>query len=76
MCPRCKSLEVTRSRSRFRDTVMLWMGMRPYRCRECNKRFHVPAKLDRNLRRARARRKATEERASEIPVAGGVDSFS
>jgi transposase-like protein len=56
MCPRCKSFEVTRSRSRFRDVVMLWLGMKPYRCRECNKRFHLPAKVDRSLRRDKASR--------------------
>jgi phage FluMu protein Com len=68
MCPRCKSLEVTRSRTRFRDMVMSWLGMKPYRCRECNKRFHVPAKIDRSLRREKARRMAAQDDAREIPI--------
>ena len=75
MCPRCKSPEVTRSRSRFRDTVMLWLGMRPYRCRECNKRFHLPAKVGRKLSREQAWRKsATKNRKTTI--AAEVDSVS
>jgi len=75
MCPRCKSPEVTRSRSRFRDTVMLWLGMRPYRCRECNKRFHLPAKVGRKLSREQAWRKsATKNR--KAPIAAEVDSVS
>jgi hypothetical protein len=28
--------------------------MCPYRCRECNKRFYLPARMDRKLRRERA----------------------
>jgi len=75
MCPRCKSPEVTRSRSRFRDTVMLWLGMRPYRCRECNKRFHLPAKVARKLSREQAWRKsATKNRKTTITAE--VDSVS
>lgn len=76
MCPRCKSLEVTRSRSRLRDTIMLWLGMKPYRCRECNKRFHLPAKVDRVLRRERALRMAAQERAGDVPVSDRLDSFN
>jgi phage FluMu protein Com len=77
MCPRCKSLEVTRSRTRVRDTVMMWLGMKPYRCRECNKRFHLPAKQDRNLRLERARRAAERERSREVPISGRrVDSVN
>jgi transposase-like protein len=69
MCPRCKSPEVIRSRSRFRDTLMLWLGMRPYRCRECNKRFHLPAKEGRKLSREQAWRKsASNSRESAISV--------
>ncbi len=77
MCPRCKSLEVTRSRTRVRDTVMMWLGMKPYRCRECNKRFHLPAKQDRNLRLERARRAAEKERSREVPISSRrVDSVN
>jgi transposase-like protein len=71
MCPRCQSPEVTRSRSRFRDTIMLWLGMRPYRCRECNKRFHLPAKVGRKLSREQAWRKSSSKstsRETTIPV--------
>jgi transposase-like protein len=77
MCPRCQSPEVTRSRSRFRDTIMLWLGMRPYRCRECNKRFHLPAKVGRKLSREQAWRKSSSKnksRETTIPVE--VDSAS
>ena len=76
MCPRCKSLEVTRSRSRFRDMLMLWLGMKPYRCRECNKRFHLPAKVDRGLRREKGRRMAAQRRTREVPVADQVDTLN
>jgi phage FluMu protein Com len=77
MCPRCKSLEVTRSRTRVRDTVMMWLGMKPYRCRECNKRFHLPAKQDRSLRLERARRAAEKERSREVPISSRrVDSVN
>jgi transposase-like protein len=75
MCPRCKSPEVTRSRSRFRDTLMLWLGMKPYRCRECNKRFHLPAKVGRKLSREQAWRKSASK-ISETTISVEVDSAS
>ena len=75
MCPRCKSPEVTRSRSRFRDTLMLWLGMKPYRCRECNKRFHLPAKVGRKLSREQAWRKSASK-ISKTTISVEVDSAS
>ena len=61
MCPRCHSAQVSRSRTpAIRDGLMRWLGMCAYRCRECNKRFYVPAKIDRNLRRERAWRESVE----------------
>jgi transposase-like protein len=75
MCPRCKSPEVTRSRSRLRDTLMLWLGMKPYRCRECNKRFHLPAKVGRKLSREQAWRKSASK-ISETTISVEVDSAS
>jgi transposase-like protein len=75
MCPRCKSPEVTRSRSRFRDTLMLWLGMKPYRCRECNKRFHLPAKVGRKLSREQAWRKSASK-ISKTAISVEVDSAS
>lgn len=55
---------------------MLWLGMKPYRCRECNKRFHLPAKVDRVLRREKARRMATRERSREVPFSDSLDSLN
>jgi transposase-like protein len=75
MCPRCKSPEVMRSRSRFRDTLMLWLGMKPYRCRECNKRFHLPAKVGGKLSREQAWRKSASK-ISETTIPVEVDSAS
>lgn len=51
MCPSCKSDEVSRSKRRkFLDLLMWFLGMKAYRCRECNRRFYVPARVDRKLR--------------------------
>jgi transposase-like protein len=73
MCPRCKSHEVMRSRSRFRDTLMLWLGMKPYRCRECNKRFHLPARIGSELSREQAWRKSASK-SGETTISAEVDS--
>ncbi|HLJ77449.1 MAG TPA: hypothetical protein VKT75_08550 [Acidobacteriaceae bacterium] len=41
-CPNCKDGdEVYRSHRRKWDWPFLWMGMRPYRCLLCNKRFYA-----------------------------------
>ena len=51
MCPRCKSNEVSPSKRRkFTDFMMWFLAMRAYRCRDCNKRFYVPFRIDRKLR--------------------------
>jgi transposase-like protein len=73
MCPRCKSPEVTRSRSRFRDALMLWLGMKPYRCRECNTRFHLPAKVSSKLSREQAWRKSASKN-QDPSISTEVDS--
>jgi transposase-like protein len=55
MCPRCKSSDVSRSRTRkLGDYVMALFRMRPYRCRECQTRFYVPASYARQIDRERA----------------------
>ncbi len=56
MCPRCKSEEIRRSRSRnfFLDIPMLLAGMQAFRCRECNKRFYAKRDLAAKLRARRA----------------------
>jgi hypothetical protein len=61
MCPRCKSTEVTRSRSRkLLDPVWRWLGLKPYRCRECHKRFYLPAAMESKHKRERAWRQSVE----------------
>jgi hypothetical protein len=58
---------------------MSWLGMKPYRCKECNKRFHLPAKVDRTLRREKAWKRSTRrrrEREVSIPSEAEVDSVS
>jgi hypothetical protein len=61
MCPRCKSTEVTRSRSRkLLDPFLRWLGMKPYRCRECHKRFYLPASMESKHKRERAWRHSVE----------------
>jgi hypothetical protein len=62
MCPRCQSLEISRSRTRkIQDGFMRWMGMWAYRCRECNKRFYLPARIDNKIRRERAWRESVDK---------------
>jgi hypothetical protein len=62
MCPRCHSTEVSRSRTRkIQDGFMRWMGMWAYRCRECNKRFYLPGKIDNKIRRDRAWRESVDK---------------
>ena len=55
MCPRCHSTSVRRSRiTTIRDVVMRWFHMRPYRCRDCNRRFYVAKEVDQRIRREQA----------------------
>lgn len=55
MCPRCKSHEVRRSRSKnLIDLLMRTVGMRPVRCDECRKRFYVPYGAVQKLKAQRA----------------------
>ena len=54
MCPECKSANISRSkRWRVRDTFMLLLRMKAYRCRDCRFRFYLPARLDKQIRRER-----------------------
>jgi len=39
-CPRCGSLDLTRSRRRAWDYPPSWFGLLPYRCLCCLARFH------------------------------------
>ena len=50
MCPKCRSDQVSRSKSwRIPDLFMRMWGMRAYRCRECQSRFYLPTNLDTKL---------------------------
>jgi hypothetical protein len=49
--------------------------MKPYRCRECNKRFHLPAKVGGKLSREQAWRKSASK-ISETTIPVEVDSAS
>jgi hypothetical protein len=49
------------------------MGMWAYRCRECNKRFYLPAKIDNKIRRERAWRESVDK-AQETPAAPAEDA--
>lgn len=50
MCPRCRSNEVSRSKSwRFRDILARAWGMKPFRCRQCQKRFYLPSRLEEGI---------------------------
>jgi hypothetical protein len=40
---------------------MRWMGMWAYRCRECNKRFYVPGKIDKKIGHDRAWRESVDK---------------
>ena len=40
---------------------MRWMGMWAYRCRECNKRFYLPTRIDSKIRRDRAWRESVDK---------------
>jgi hypothetical protein len=58
MCPRCRSTEVGRSRCRkLLDPLLRWFGMKPYRCRDCRKRFYLPVTMERKHRHDRAWRR-------------------
>jgi hypothetical protein len=52
---------------------MRWMGMWAYRCRECNKRFYLPAKIDNKIRRDRAWRDSVDK-AQETPGTPAQDA--
>ena len=53
VCPECGETNVRRSRRRtLRDYLLSLTGLRPYRCHECNHRFH-----DRSRSRSQARQK-------------------
>ncbi len=69
MCPSCKSTNVRRSRSHaFRDRIMKFAGLTPYRCRECHRRFFVNAPTDATLQRERLHSKALAARlAANMP---------
>ena len=41
-CPGCGSESIRRSRRTAIDQVRCIAGYRPYRCRECDRRFHLP----------------------------------
>lgn len=46
MCPRCHSMDLSRSqRRRLWDLPMLLWNLRPIRCRQCHSRFYLPAQL-------------------------------
>jgi hypothetical protein len=53
--------------------LMLWLGMKPYRCRECNKRFHLPARIGRKLSREQAWRKSASK-SGETTISAEIDS--
>lgn len=41
-CPRCHSSEISHSRTkRIYDFLMQIVGLRPFRCMECRKRFYL-----------------------------------
>ncbi len=43
MCPRCKSNQVSRSKRRkFLDMFMWFLGMKAYRCRDCQRTILCP----------------------------------
>lgn len=55
MCPRCQSADVSRSHShKLRDLFMALFRMRPFRCRQCQTRFYLPAARASQVERERA----------------------
>jgi hypothetical protein len=50
MCPRCRSTDLSRSRSwRFSDVFAGLFGMKPFRCRQCMKRFYLPSRVAQSI---------------------------
>ena len=63
MCPRCKSSDLSRSRSwQLADLFMALWHMQPYRCLECRKRFYLPSGLHEKVKEERAWRHAIRRR--------------
>lgn len=55
MCPRCLSSDVSRSKSwKPGDPFMALFRMRPFRCRQCQSRFYLPAARAGQIERERA----------------------
>jgi hypothetical protein len=51
-CPECTSVDVRRSYPKgWRDAVMIHIGIRPLRCRECEHRFYKRLQPDEKLGR-------------------------
>ena len=40
-CPKCGNSRAHRSHRSFRDHAVSWLGLKPYRCKDCQHRFYA-----------------------------------
>ena len=68
VCPKCANESVSRSRRRtVSDYLLALVGLRPYRCRECDYRYHARSR-DRGRPRERRSRWAQWPRCRSTDV--------
>jgi hypothetical protein len=64
MCPVCHSAHVSPSkRQKFLDLFMRILGQKPVRCRDCNSRFYVPARIAKSIKQQRKWRVGSRQSA-------------
>jgi hypothetical protein len=68
MCPRCRSNDISPSRSwKLGDPFMALFRMRPFRCRQCQTRFYLPASLGDHIKQEREWMHEVQEREEKAP---------